>query len=208
MNGVARGLLVSLLLVVICVIAYTFWQSPWPVATMAVRTVGEPMSVRQGIAAVIRSLDPDLPMADVKTMEQIVGESMASDRFNTVLFGSFAAVALLLAAVGIYGVMSFVVAQRTHEIGLRMALGADRGRVIGQVLREGMTTALAGTALGSAGAYFVGRAMQGMLYGVGAMDPTALSVVALTLLGAALVACLGPAQRAASVDPMVALRQE
>jgi len=185
-----------------------FWQSPWPVATMAVRTVGEPMSVRQSIAAAVRSLDPDLPMADVKTMEQIVDESVASDRFNTVLFGSFAVVALLLAVVGIYGVMSFVVAQRTHEIGLRMALGADRGRVVGQVLREGMTTALAGTALGSAGAYGVGRAMQGMLYGVGALDPTAFSVVALTLLGAALVACLVPARRAASIDPMVALRQE
>jgi hypothetical protein len=185
-----------------------FWQSPWPVATMAVRTAGEPRHVQQSIAAVVRSLDPDLPMADVKTMEQIVGESMASDRFNTVLFGSFAAVALLLAAVGIYGVMSFVVAQRTHEIGLRMALGADRGRVVREVLREGMTTAVAGTALGSAGAFFVGRAMRGMLYGVGAVDPMAFSVVAVTLLGAALVACLLPARRAASVDPMVALRQE
>jgi putative ABC transport system permease protein len=185
-----------------------FWQSPWPVATMAVRTVAEPMSVQQGIAAVIRSLDPDLPMADVRTMEQIVDESAAGDRFNTLLFGSFAVVALLLAAVGIYGVMSFVVAQRTHEIGLRMALGADRRRVVGDVLREGMTTALAGTALGSAGAYFVGQAMQGMLYGVGALDPAAFTVVALTLLGAALVACLVPARRAASIDPMAALRQE
>jgi putative ABC transport system permease protein len=185
-----------------------FWQSPWPIASMAVRTAGEPTRVQQGIAAVIRSLDPDLPMADVKTMEQIVGESRASDRFNTVLFGSFAAVALLLAAVGIYGVMSFVVAQRTHEIGLRMALGADRARVVREVLREGMTTAVVGTALGSAGACFVGRAMGGVLYGVGVLDPLAFIVVALTLLGAALVACLLPARRAASVDPMVALRQE
>jgi predicted permease len=185
-----------------------FWQSPWPVATMAVRTFGEPMSVRQGIAAVIGSLDPDLPMADVKTMEQIVGESIAGDRFNTVLFGSFALVALLLATVGIYGVMSFVVAQRTHEIGLRMALGADRGRVVGHVLREGMTTALVGTGVGTAGAYAVGRVMQGMLYGVGSIDPTTFMVVSLALLGAALVACLVPARRAASVDPMIALRQE
>jgi putative ABC transport system permease protein len=189
-------------------ITLPFWQSPWPVASVAVRTVGEPMSVQQTIAAAVRSLDPDLPMADVKTMEQIVHESMASDRFNTLLFGSFAVVALLLAAVGIYGVMSFVVAQRTHEIGLRMALGADRGRVVSDVLREGMTTALAGTAVGSGGAYFVGRAMQGMLYGVGAVDPAAFTVVALTLLGAALVACLVPARRAASVDPMMALRQD
>jgi predicted permease len=185
-----------------------FWQVPWPRASMTVRTAGDPTGVQQGIAAVIRSLDPDLPMADVKTMDQVVTESMAADRFRTVLFGSFAAVALLLAAVGIYGVMSFVVAQRTREIGLRMALGAARSRVLGQVLREGMTTALVGTGLGSAGAYFVGQAMKGMLYGVGAVDPTAFVVVALTLLGAALVACLVPARRAASLDPMVALRQE
>src|SRR6185369_11014446 len=116
--------------------------------------------------------------------------------------------ALLLAAFGIYGVMSFVVAQRTHEIGLRMALGAGRGRVLGQVLREGMTTAAIGTVLGAIGAYFVGRAMKGMVYNVGTMDPLAFSAVALTLLVAALLACLVPARRAASVDPMVALRQE
>jgi putative ABC transport system permease protein len=185
-----------------------FSQVPWPRANMAVRTTGEPASVQQGIAAILRSMDPDLPMGNVKTMDQIVSERMAAERFNTVLFGSFAAVALLLAAVGIYGVMSFVVAQRTREIGLRMALGAARGRLLRDVLREGMTTALVGTALGSVGAYFVGRTMQGMLYGVRAMDPTMFVVVASTLLGTALVACLVPARRAASVDPMVALRQE
>jgi putative ABC transport system permease protein len=103
-------------------------------------------------------------------------------------------------------VMSFVVAQRTHEIGLRMALGADRARVLRDVLRDGMATALLGTVLGTGGAYFVGRLMRGMVYGVGVMDPTAFVTVALILLGAALLACLVPARRAASVDPMVALR--
>src|SRR5581483_12135155 len=98
------------------------------------------------------SVDPDLPMADVKTMDQVIAESMQGSRFTTVLFGSFSAVALLLAAFGIYGVMSFVVAQRTPEIGLRMALGAGRARVMQQVLREGMTTALLGAALGMVGA--------------------------------------------------------
>jgi putative ABC transport system permease protein len=185
-----------------------FWQVPWPRANMAVRTAGDPTAVQQGIAATIRSMDPDLPMGNVKTMEQIVSERMAADRFNMALFASFAAVALVLAAVGIYGVMAFAVAQRTREIGVRMALGAARGRVLGDVLREGMTTALIGTLLGSAGAYGVGRAMQGMVYGVGALDPAAFAAVALTLLGAALVACLVPARRAASVDPMVAFRQE
>jgi len=117
-------------------------------------------------------------------------------------------VALLLAAVGIYGVMSFVVGQRTQEIGLRMALGAGRARVFCDVLRDGMTTALLGTVLGSAGAWYVGRLMRGMVYGVGVVDPTAFLVVTLTLLAAALVACVLPARRAASVDPMVALREE
>jgi putative ABC transport system permease protein len=185
-----------------------FLQSPWPGASVAIRTAGDPGSVQQSIAAVVRSVDSDLPMANVRTMDQIINESMASDRFNTALFGAFAAVALLLASFGIYGVMSFVVAQRTHEIGLRMALGAERGRVVRQVLREGMFTALVGVVLGTAGAYGVGRAMQGMWYGVGAMDPWAFSVVAIALLGSALIACFIPARRAASVDPMVALRQD
>jgi putative ABC transport system permease protein len=185
-----------------------FWQSSWPGATVAVRTAGDPAAVQRSVAQVVSSLDVDLPMADVKTMDQLVEESKAGDRFNTALFAAFAVVALILAALGIYGVMAFVVAQRTHEIGLRMALGAGRGHVLGQVLREGMVTALVGTVIGTGGAYLVGRAMQGMWYGVGAFDPLAFSVVALTLMAAALAACLVPARRAASVDPMVALREQ
>ena len=185
-----------------------FAQSPWPGAQMAVRTAGEATSVQQSIAAALYALDPDLPMADVKTMEQRVEESMAGDRFNTVLFAAFAAVALALAALGIFGVMSFVVAQRRHEIGLRMALGAGRGRLIAEVLREGMTTTLLGVVIGSGGAYAVGRAMQGMIYGVSAFDVPAFSVVVFTLIASALAACIVPARRAASVDPMVALRTE
>ena len=114
----------------------------------------------------------------------------------------------MLAAVGIYGVMSFVVAQRTHEIGLRMALGAGRGRVLLQVLREGMKTAAIGTLVGSAGAYYVVRAMRSLVYAVDTVAPTAFVAVAVTLLGAALLACVVPARRAASVEPMEALRQE
>jgi putative ABC transport system permease protein len=185
-----------------------FWQSPWPGTVMAVRSAGAASGMQQGIAAAIRASDADLPMADVKTMEQLVHESMAGDRFMTVLFASFAAVALALAAFGIFGVMSFVVAQRTHDIGLRMALGAGRRRVLTEVLREGMGTALVGVVVGTAGAYGVGRAMQGMVYGVGNFDLTAFFLVVIALLGSALAACLIPARRAASVDPMVALREE
>jgi putative ABC transport system permease protein len=125
-----------------------------------------------------------------------------------VLFGGFAAVALVLAALGIYGVMSFTVAQRTHEIGLRMALGAARQQVMGQILRDGIATSLVGVLLGSVGAFLAGRAMQGMLFGVGAIDPIAFSVVTGLLLASAVAACLVPALRAASVDPISALRQE
>ena len=185
-----------------------FAQSPWPGIGIAVRTAGNPAAVQASLAAAVQGLDPDLPLADVKTMEQLVSESMSGDRFNALLFGSFAAVALLLAAVGIYGVMSFVVSQRTHEIGLRMALGAGQHRVLRQVIAEGMKTALVGVVVGTAGAYGVGRAMQGFWYGVGALDPIGFSLVATTLLIAALLACVLPARRAALVDPMVALRQD
>ena len=185
-----------------------FWQSPWPFARMAVRTAGDPAHVRQDIAAAIRSIDPDLPLGDVKTMEQMVSESLVSNRFNSALFGGFALVALLLAAFGIYGVMSFVVAQRTQEIGVRMALGADRGRILRRVIAEGMRTALAGAAIGSLGAFYAAKTMRGIIAGMTALDPVVFVVIIAPLLFAALVACIVPAVRAASVDPMVALRRE
>jgi predicted permease len=185
-----------------------FAQSPWPGTILAVRTTVPPDGVRKGITAAVNTLDPDLPVTDVKTMDQIVAEALAGTRFSALLFGTFAALALLLATVGIYGVMSYVVAQRTHEIGLRMALGAQRGQVVRLVLREGMTTALVGATLGITGAFALGRAMQGMSYQIGAVDPVALAVVATLLLASAFLACLVPARRAATVDPMTALRQD
>jgi putative ABC transport system permease protein len=185
-----------------------FAQSPWPGAMIGLRTASrDPESVRNEIAAIVQKLDPDLPIADVRTMDQLVYERLAFDRFQAVLFGAFAGVALVLAALGIYGVMSFTVVQRTHEIGLRMALGAGRDQVLRQILREGLATALVGIAIGAIGAYLVGRAMRGMLFGVGAIDPLAFSMVAGLLLGASILACFIPAMRAASVDPMTALRE-
>lgn len=184
-----------------------FSQSPWPGTILAVRTTVSPDSVRQSLAAVVQSLDRDLPVTEVKTMDQTLGDALAAERFRALLFGSFAGLALVLATVGIYGVMSFVVAQRTQEIGLRVALGARRGQVLRLVLREGMSTAVAGAAAGVLAAFLLGRAMRAMSYQIGVLDPIPLAAVAAVLLGSALTACLVPARRAASTDPIVALRQ-
>lgn len=185
-----------------------FAQSPFPQASMAIKTSGDPKSVVKSIAAAVNSVDPDLPLAGVRTIDEIVSESLAIDRFSVVLFASFGALGLLLAAVGIYGVMAFAVAQRTHEFGIRMALGARRSRVINQVLREGTILAVFGTLIGFGGAYPVGRAMQSTLYGVQALDIRAFGAVSFLLLVAALVACLYPAWRASRVEPLEALRYE
>ncbi|HKW31455.1 MAG TPA: ABC transporter permease [Candidatus Acidoferrum sp.] len=185
-----------------------FWQSPWPNASIAVRTAGDPASATNSAAAVVQSMDSDLPLDRVRTMDQVVDESLAGDRFATALLAAFAFIALILAGIGIYGVMSFSVAQQTQEIGLRMALGATSSQVLIQVLREGMLLALTGLVLGLGGTYFVGRTMQSVLYEVTAIDPLAVGCVAGLLLLAAVLACYMPAQRATRVDPMTALRCE
>jgi putative ABC transport system permease protein len=185
-----------------------FWQSPWPRAALAVRTTSDPQEMTKSIAAAVSSIDPDLPLAQVQTMDHIVTEARSYDRFSTVLYGGFAGMALLLAAVGIYGVMAFAVAQRTHELGLRMALGAGRNQVFGLILKEGAALALVGLTIGLVGACLVGRTMRGMLFGVGTIDLSAFGAVAVVLLMSAILACYIPARRAAKVDPMVALRYE
>jgi len=185
-----------------------FWQNPWPQVSMVVRTEGEPKAVTKSVAAAINSVDPDLPLAGVKTIDEIVSESLAIDRFSMVLFSCFGLLGLLLAAVGIYGVMAFGVAQRTHEFGIRMALGAQRSGVVGLVLKEGTIVAIVGAVIGIGGAYLVGRAMESTLYGVGAMDVVAVGTTAAVLLVVACLACLVPALRASRVEPMTALRDE
>ena len=185
-----------------------FWQIPWPQAGFGVRTQGNPSSMLKSIAAAVHIVDPTVALAEPKTMDEVIDESMANQRFTLMLFTSFASVALFLAALGIYGVMSFSVAQRAHEIALRMALGASRDRVVALIIRDGVILAAIGLALGLIGAYFVGRAMQSMLFDVQALDFSAFASVAVVLLATAILACFLPARRAASVEPMRVLRTE
>ena len=185
-----------------------FWQSPQARASFVLRTDGDPKASINSVAAAVNSVDPDMPLAGVETVDEIVGESLAIDRFSVVLFASFGALGLLLAAVGIYGVTAFGVAQRTHEFGVRIALGAQRSRVLRLVMREATALAVIGGAIGFVGAYLVGRAMQTTLYGVPALDPRAFGVVFVLLLVSAWIACLIPAWRASRVEPLDALRHE
>ncbi len=189
-------------------ITIPFWQIPWPQASIGVRTAEDPATMTRSIASAVHSVDPQVALDEPKTLDQVRDDVLQNDRFTVILFVSFAAVALLLAGLGIYGVMSFSVAQRSHEIALRMALGATRSRVVTLIVREGMILALVGLGLGLIGAYFVGRGMQSMLYGVGAMDFTAFGAVGFVLMAAAVLACFLPARRAASVEPMRVLRTE
>jgi putative ABC transport system permease protein len=185
-----------------------FDQSPWPFTTIAVRTAGHPAAVSNSLSAAIRSVNPDYPMTRVRTMDQVVSESLVTDRFALVVFGSFAGLALLLAAIGVYGVMTFSVAQRNHEMGIRIALGAGTSQVLKQLVGEGMASALIGMAIGLPGAYFVGKTLRSQLFNVGAIDVRALFSVGAILLASALLACYAPARRATKIDPMKALRQE
>jgi putative ABC transport system permease protein len=185
-----------------------FAQSPWPQAGIAVRTAGDPEEMTKSLAAAIHSVDAELALSNIITMDQLLDRALLGDQFIAILFGSFAGVALLLAGIGIYGVMSFGVTQRTHEIGLRMALGADKSHVLRLVLREGCLLSLGGLAFGLLGAVILARAMQSTLYGVGSMDLGTFILVAILLVASGLLACYIPARRASKVDPMVALRYE
>jgi len=185
-----------------------FAQSLAPDVTIGVRTAADPETMTKAIAAAVHSVDPEIALSNLRTMEQVKNESLAEDRFTMRLFASFAAVALLLAAVGIYGLMAYSVSQRTQEIGLRLALGAGKGRVTLLILREASLLALIGLGIGLGGSVLVGRTMRTTLYGVGAMDLSILLVVATILFLTALLASYLPARRAALIDPMQALRTD
>jgi len=185
-----------------------FSQSLLPNVNVGVRTVEDPGSMAKTITAAVHSVDPQVALAHVQTMDQVRRDSLAEDRFTMVLFASFAAIAVLLAAVGIYGVMAFAVSQRTREMGVRIALGASRGNVIRLIVREGSMLAGVGLVLGLGGAILVGRTMQSTLYGVKAIDLAVFGSISGVLLITGLVASYLPARRAASIDPVLALRSE
>jgi len=187
---------------------FPYGASPERGMAFVVRTKIEPMSVSSSVRQAIWSVDKDLPFTEVQTMEQRLSASFAARRFHMILLGVFAALALVLSLVGIYGVMSYSVAQRTREIGVRMALGAERRHVLRLVLGQGLVLTLIGNAAGLGGAFALTRFMASLLYGVHATDAATFTLVPLLLIGIALVACYIPAHRAAKVDPLVALRYE
>ena len=176
--------------------------------TLVVRSTGDPEVISGSLRQAVARVDPALPIYDVRLYEQFVADSVATPRFNSMLLLVFAVVAVTLAAVGIYGVLAFTVGQRTHEIGIRMALGARASDVPWLVLRQGLAMIGVGLAIGFVAALALTRVMESLLFRVGARDPMTFVAVGLVLTAVACVACFAPAWRAARVDPMVALRYE
>jgi putative ABC transport system permease protein len=175
---------------------------------LVLRTASDPLTLATAVRTQVHEIDKDQSVADLRTLDQVLDVSLAQPRMNTLLLGGFAALALVLAIVGLYGVMAYSVAQRTREIGIRMALGADGGVMLRMIVKQGMILALAGVAIGLAGALGLTRFMASLLYGVRPTDPRTFLAVSLMLLSVAALAAYIPTRRATKIDPMVALREE
>jgi predicted permease len=181
---------------------------PWPNGGVILRTNGEPLSVARTAGSVIRSMEPDMAVSDVRTMEDRISATIGQPRFQTALVSFFAGAALFLAAIGIFGVVAHSTAQRTREIGIRVALGADGPSVVQAVMLDGLRPVAAGVLLGLVGALVLSRIMANVLFQVAATDPSSFFFAAALLTFVATAACLGPARRAMRVDPAIALRDE
>jgi len=185
-----------------------FAQAPLYGGEVVVRSSLSASSVAAGIRQAVRSIDKNLPVTDIESLNDALGQSISQERFRTFLLGSFSAIALVLAAVGIFGVISYSASQRTHEIGIRIALGAGRRDVLRLILGQGTKLALSGLGIGVVAAVLLMRLMSSLLYSISATDPVTFASVTVILLSVALIACYIPARRAMRVDPMVALRHE
>jgi putative ABC transport system permease protein len=180
----------------------------YPFMTLAVRTDGEPTAIAQSVQREIRAIDPNQPLSDVRTMNQVMSEWVSRSRFNTLLLGIFAALATVLSAVGIFGVMNYSVALRTREIGLRLAVGAQPRQVVMLILKQGLLLTIVGIVLGLLAAFALTRLLSGLLFGVEAVDATTFTTISLLLVIVSLLACYLPARRAMRIDPLQALRYE
>jgi putative ABC transport system permease protein len=187
---------------------YPYWQRVPGGGALVIRTAGDAYAAAGALRAALRSEDPQLPIRDVRTMEEVVDRSLAERKFQSTLVMTFAASALLVACLGIYGVVSYSVACRRNEIGIRMALGAQRAHLLGLVIRQGMAPVVLGLAAGVGVALFLSRAIRGLLFGVQPTDPITIAGVTVVLLVIGGLACLIPARRAAGTDAIAALRFE
>jgi putative ABC transport system permease protein len=187
-----------------------FWfpQDPGRDICIVARTVGDPAALAGLISAAVREIDPDQPVAEIRAMQDFVSDDLARARFTMLLLGGFAVVALLLVAIGLYGVIAFWVAERTQELGIRVSLGAEPRQVLALVMRRGLLLTASGLAIGIAAALALGRAVAALLYGVTPTDPPTLLAGALFLTAVALLATYLPARRALRLEPLRALRAE
>jgi putative ABC transport system permease protein len=184
------------------------WQTPMAAGSILLRTSADPLSSVTSLRTAVATIDPALALYAIETMDQAIAQSLARERFTMLLLGLFAAAALLLAVIGVHGVLSYTVAQRTHEVGIRVALGASRSSVVGLVVRQALGLALLGISIGLAGAWAGSRVLASLLYGVTTTDAATFAGVTVLMVAVSAFACWLPARRASGIDPMAALRSE